>query len=109
MISFKVSFDLSIQESIDAVQSSSRQSSRVLEDFEADLERESAVTGATASFLLALDAVRESAGTAAASTSFLLPLDGVWARAGGAARTAAFFPALLIGLEALATAFGFFS
>lgn len=109
MISFNVSYDLYIQVDIEPVMSRIKQSSRVLEDFEADRPRVGAVTGATGSFLLALDGVRERAGTAAASTSFLLPLDGVCARAGGAARTAAFFPALLIGLEALATAFGFFS
>jgi hypothetical protein len=99
MISFRVSLDLYIQADIEPVQSRSRQSSRVLEDFEAERARAGALTGATASFLLALEGVRESTGTAAASASFLPFAAGAFFLAGS----------FLIGFIAFAVTLDFFS
>ena len=72
IISFRVSFDLSIQVFIERVQSRSRQRSSIFEAFEADLESAGALTGAIGSLIEAFEVLRERAGTASgsASTSF---------------------------------------
>ena len=66
------------------MQSRRRQRSRIFEDLEADLESAGAFTGATGSFFVALEVLRERAGTAtgSASTSFF-PLAGAYFLATG--------------------------